>query len=64
MGRTGRSNQHVPIEPLQLEEEISRVAHSYWEEEGRPEGEELRHWHKAEAELFKARGLKLPDEPW
>ena len=64
MGRTGRSNQPARSELLELTEEISQLAHSYWEEEGRPEGEELRHWHKAEAEVFKARGLKLPDEPW
>ena len=64
MGRTGRSNQPAPSELIELAEEISRLAHSFWEEERRPEGEELRHWHRAEAEVFKARGLKLPDEPW
>jgi rubrerythrin len=33
------------------EERIRQRAYAIWESEGRPEGEERRHWEKAEREL-------------
>lgn len=32
-------------------EEIGALAKLHWEEEGRPEGKALEHWHRAESEL-------------
>jgi len=34
--------------------EIAALAHSYWEAEGRPEGDAWRHWLRAEADLTAA----------
>lgn len=33
------------------EEEIARLAHRYYEEEGRPEGRAEEHWFRAEREI-------------
>jgi hypothetical protein len=41
-----------------LEEEIARLAHRYYEEEGRPEGRAEEHWFRAEREI------KGPVPPW
>jgi hypothetical protein len=32
-------------------EEITAVAHSIWEREGRPEGRDVQHWLEAESQL-------------
>jgi len=34
-----------------LDEEIARLAHRYYEEEGRPEGRAEEHWLRAEREI-------------
>lgn len=44
----GRGTTAVPPPSL---ERIAQLAHSYWEAEGRPEGKDLQHWLRAEAEL-------------
>jgi hypothetical protein len=36
---------------MTTQEEISKRAREIWEREGRPEGRDLEHWLKAEAEL-------------
>ena len=41
-----------------LEQEIARLAHRYYEEEGRPEGRAEEHWLRAEREI------KGPVPPW
>ena len=41
-----------------LEDEIARLAHRYYEEEGRPEGKADEHWFRAEREI------KGPVPPW
>jgi hypothetical protein len=33
------------------EEEIAALAQRYWEDESRPEGRSVEHWHRAETEL-------------
>jgi DUF2934 family protein len=43
------------------EQRIRELAHHIWESEGRPQGEEVRHWHMAErlieaSDLAKAAG--------
>lgn len=42
---------------LSLADEISQLAYSYWDAEGRPEGFEMSHWLRAEAAIRAARGL-------
>ncbi len=60
----GRKSQHAAQEirtrPLLLAGEIARVAHSYWEAEGRPEGADRRFLPRADAELPAARSMPLP----
>lgn len=36
---------------LDREQAIRERAYANWEEEGRPEGQHLRHWFRAEAEI-------------
>jgi hypothetical protein len=36
------------------EERIREKAHSMWEQEGRPEGQDSRHWEEAEKQLVEA----------
>ena len=36
-------------------EEIAAAAHALWEQEGQPEGHDLEHWLKAEAQLRQGR---------
>ena len=38
------------------QEEITRRAHDIWERSGRPEGEAIEHWLRAERELRAERG--------
>jgi hypothetical protein len=38
------------------QEKIQALAHSLWEQQGRPEGRAEEHWHEAE-ELFRANWL-------
>ncbi len=40
-----------------LVDEIERLAYSYWEQEGRPEGRHLDHWLRAQAEVDAATQL-------
>ena len=40
-----------------MEEEIARLAHHYYEEEGRPEGRDKEHWARAEEEICKKSGF-------
>jgi hypothetical protein len=39
---------------LDREQAIRERAYAIWEEEGRPEGQHLRHWFRAEAEINSA----------
>lgn len=39
------------------QEEISRLAQHYWEEEGRAEGKSEEHWRRAETDLRRRAGL-------
>ncbi len=52
--------QEIRTRPLLLAGEIARVAHSYWEAEGRPEGLNRRFLPRADAELPAARSMPLP----
>lgn len=36
------------------EQQIRERAYAIWEEEGRPDGRDLDHWHRAEAEIDRA----------
>lgn len=45
-------------EPPSLMERVRERAHRLWEEEGRPEGREAEHWHRAEAEIAAEGGTK------
>jgi hypothetical protein len=47
-----RHNSH-PAEPKN--EEIARLAYSFFESEGRLNGHDLEHWLRAREQLFKAR---------
>ena len=61
-----KNDQRVPeteTSPLPLAEEIAKLAYSYWEADGCPEGSDMRYWLRAESEVLAARGLPLPDEP-
>ena len=62
MKKKEKSNNQAPVQPLPLLEEISKLAQSYWEDVGRPEGAELRHWLRAE-EVFRAKGFRPHGEP-
>jgi hypothetical protein len=46
-------------EPLEwnVEAAIAERAHALWEAEGRPAGQEVRHWLRAEEEIWRERGL-------
>lgn len=46
-----KSPRANPSGLLPLADEIERLAHSYWEAEGRPDGRHLEHWLRAEAEV-------------
>lgn len=48
----------TPTTDANLEAEIARLAHRYYEEEGRPEGRAEEHWLRAEREI------KGPVPPW
>ncbi len=54
MSKTPRSIQYEASEPVQAIEDISRLAHSIWEEKGRPVNKELPHWQRVEAEVSEA----------
>ncbi len=54
MSKTARSIQYEASEPVQPVEDISRLAQSIWEEEGRPVNKELPHWQRAEAGVSEA----------
>jgi hypothetical protein len=41
----------VSADALRFEEEISQLAQKYYDEEGRPEGRDKEHWHRAEQEI-------------
>ncbi len=43
--------------PAPSQEEISRLAQHYWEEEGRPEEKLEEHWRRAETDLRRRAGL-------
>jgi hypothetical protein len=53
-GRGFATNLEDPMTPMNAqptEEEIAALAQRYWEDESRPEGKSLEHWHRAETEL-------------
>ena len=54
--------QEIRASPLPLAEEIAKLAYSYWQAEGSPEGSDMRYWLRAEAEVLAARGLPPPDD--
>lgn len=44
----------MPTKPkLPSDDEIRGLAHKYWEDEGRPEGQSETHWHRAYEALTK-----------
>jgi|GEM_PF-2053394 len=45
--------QHPSVSAVgsHLDEEVAKLAHQYYEEEGRPEGRAHEHWLRAEREL-------------
>ncbi|AGB71782.1 MULTISPECIES: DUF2934 domain-containing protein [Rhizobium] len=45
------------------EEEIRSRAYQIWENEGRPEGEHLTHWHRAEHDVSRRRNRPKQGEP-
>lgn len=45
-------------EPINRDDEIARIAYRLYEEEGRPEGRDQDHWHRAEQEFHG------PIPPW
>jgi hypothetical protein len=48
------------------EQAIRERAYALWEEEGRPDGKDLDHWHRAEAEIRsteREEGLPTPKKP-
>jgi len=43
-----------PLDPAPDAETLAKIAHlahTYWEAEGRPEGRDLEHWLRAEADV-------------
>jgi hypothetical protein len=54
--------QESETSPLSFAEEIAKLAYSYWQADGCPEGSDMRYWLRAESEVLAARGLPLPDE--
>ncbi|MEJ6844738.1 DUF2934 domain-containing protein [Sinorhizobium fredii] len=67
MGRASRlnfaerlSNSEVRDMENYREELIRRRAYAIWEQEGRPEGQELRHWEQAAREM-QGQGASNPD---
>ncbi len=63
MKKNNQRVQETQTSPLSLAEEIAKLAYSYWEADGCPEGSDMRYWLRAESEVLAARGLPLPDEP-
>ena len=53
--------REIGIDPVPLA--IARLSRYYWEEDGSPEGSDMRYWLRAEAEVLAARGMPIPDEP-
>ena len=52
----------LPLESnVPLAEEIRKRAHWYWEAEGCPDGYDMLHWLRAEAEVRAENGIPLPD---
>jgi hypothetical protein len=51
----------IPSRALTLEEAITRRANDIWTAEGRPEGEHLRHWLEAEAQILQERNPTTPE---
>ena len=49
------------VDPVPLA--IARLSRYYWEEDGSPEGSDMRYWLRAEAEVLAAHGMPLPGEP-
>jgi hypothetical protein len=41
---------------------IRERAHQIWEEQGRPEGRELEHWHEAERQLHEGLDAEIAHE--
>ena len=63
MRKNNQPVQEIETGPVSLAEEIAKLAYSYWEADGCPEGSDMRYWLRAESEVLAARGLPLPDEP-
>jgi len=51
----------IPTRALTLEDAITRRANALWQAEGRPEGEHLRHWLEAEAQIHQERIPTTPE---
>ena len=49
--------------PSQQEQTIRERAYAIWEEEGRPDGKELDHWLRAEAEIISATEQQASPSP-
>ncbi|MCQ4158913.1 DUF2934 domain-containing protein [Roseomonas sp. GC11] len=45
----------------QIEDRIRQRAYALWEAEGRPEGQEEAHWHRARAEIAAAGAREAPE---
>jgi hypothetical protein len=51
-------NEPRPQTEPHIHEEIAPLAHSYWEQEGHPEGKADEHWRRAEAHLLSNRAVQ------
>jgi hypothetical protein len=54
---SGVMNQQASSNSITSADSISRRAYELWENEGRPEGNDLRHWLQAERELAGSSGF-------
>lgn len=48
-------------QPSDLEADIARLAHQFWEEEGCPEDRSVQHWERAQRELRERYGNSVAD---
>jgi hypothetical protein len=51
-------DETLPQTEPHFHEEIAPLAHSYWEQEGQPQGKADEHWHRAEWQLISSRALR------
>ena len=49
--------------PDHSEEAVASLAHRFWEEEGKPEGQAEAHWRRAEEQILKEGSGRLAEQP-